>query len=444
MSPSPKTHAQARENDTQYRIQGLPVSEVAQRFGTPVFIYDTETLQAGYRSLRERLHPSVDVFFSLKSNPNISICSFFGSLGAGAEVSSLTELTTALRAGVAPHDIIFLGPGKSAEEITACVDHGIHAIVCESLEELQSLDDIVTGRGLQDVRAVLRLNPGFHTKGSGLAMGGKPRQFGIDTDLVRASRDLLSGLRSVRVEGFHVYMGTRFLKHADIVHNTAEILALAESLADELGIPLRTVDFGGGLGVAYFDGESDLDEELLAAGINDVVARFAARHPEARLIMELGRYLTAKAGLYVVRTRYVKESMGEWFAVTDGGTNHHVAATGVGSFVRRNFPIRSLTRHGQPPSRAYTVTGPLCTPNDVLGKRVELPETSAGDLIGVERSGAYGPTASPGYFLSHGFPAEVLIHEGRPYLIRERDTVADMLRKQRLVKFPADQMASER
>jgi diaminopimelate decarboxylase len=219
------------------------------------------------------------------------------------------------------------------------------------------------------------------------------------------------------------------------VHNTRQILALADELAKLLGITLETVDFGGGFGVAYFDSEQDLDLAATIRGINEAVEPFVQAHPGCRLINELGRYLTAMCGTYVVRARYVKESMGERFVVADGGTNHHMAAVGIGSFVKRNFPIRSLTRPADEPTETYTLTGPLCTPNDVIGKKVALPPVEPGDLIGIERSGAYGPSASPGLFLSHGFPAEVLVHRGTAHLVRERDRKEELLAKQRLVDF---------
>ncbi|MBG0852324.1 type III PLP-dependent enzyme [Streptomyces spinoverrucosus] len=412
------------------------MTALAEEFGTPLFVYDTDVLRDTYRRLRELLPETVDVFYSLKANPNISVCAFLGAQGAGAEVSSYAELVTALRAGVAPRDIIFLGPGKDPHELAACVDAGIHAVVCESLEELRRLDALVARRGTSEPCPVLlRVNPSFGTQGSGLAMGGKPRQFGIDEDAVRGAKETLARLSHLRVLGVHAYMGTRFLHHGDVVHNTAEILSLAEDLAGHLGVPLETVDFGGGLGVAYFDNEEDLDLDALGAGIRDTVGAFSARHPKCRLIMELGRFLTATAGTYVVRARYVKQSMGEWFVVADGGTNHHMAAVGIGSFVRRNFPVAHLDRPAEPTVRPYTLTGPLCTPNDVIAKRVALPEVRPGDLLGVARSGAYGPTASPGLFLSHGFPAEVMVHRGRARLVRERDTTEDLLAKQRLVDF---------
>ncbi|MFF7386991.1 diaminopimelate decarboxylase [Streptomyces scabiei] len=468
------------------QVQGKSFGELAEEFGTPLFVYDADVLEGTFRELRGLLPESVDIFFSLKANPNISVCAFLGARGAGAEVSSYAELVTALRAGVAPEDIIFLGPGKDLRELTACVEAGIHAVVCESLEELRQLDRLAAeadaeaksdaepdaeakpdaeadaeAEAVADARAfadrrvpvVLRVNPAFSANGSGLAMGGKPRQFGIDEEELRRAKSELAELRNVRVRGVHAYMGTRFLHHEDVVRNTREVLAAAEDLAGLLGFPLETVDFGGGLGVAYFDNEDDLDLTALGAGMRAAIAPFAARNPGCRLIIELGRFLTATAGTYVVRARYVKESRGETFVVADGGTNHHMAAVGVGSFVKRNFPVVHLgpvqgqgqtegPEQGQAPGsaseaplRRYTLTGPLCTPNDVVAKKVELPEVRPGDLLGVQRSGAYGPTASPGLFLSHGYPAEVLVHRGRAHLVRERDTTEDLLAKQRLVDF---------
>jgi diaminopimelate decarboxylase len=417
-------------------IQGNTMSALAEEFGTPLFVYDADILEGTYRKLRGVLPASADIFYSLKANPNVSVCALLNWLGTGAEVSSYAELATTLRAGVAPQDIIFLGPGKDERELTACIEAGIRAVVCESLDELDLLDSLLATAGRDEFPVLLRVNPAFGSKGSGLAMGGKPRQFGIDEAQLRDSKHRLAALHNIRVSGVHAYMGTRFLNHEDIVHNTRQILATAEDLAGQLGFPLETVDFGGGLGVAYFDNEEDLDLAALGTGLAGVLSSFSARNPHCRMIMELGRFLTATAGTYIVRARYVKDSMGESFVVADGGTNHHMAAVGVGSFVKRNFPIRHLgNRAGA--LRSYTVTGPLCTPNDVVAKKVQLPEVRPGDLLAVDRSGAYGPTASPGLFLSHGFPAEVMVHRGQAHLIRERDSTEELLAKQHLVDFRA-------
>ena len=406
---------------------------LAEEFGTPLFVYEADIIEHSYRDLRQALPPGVDVMYSLKANPNISVCALLGSLGAGAEVSSHAELVTALRAGVAPQDIIFLGPGKSDQELRACVDAGISALVCESLEEVERIDALVARRGSAPFPVMLRVNPSFVAQGQGLAMGGKPRQFGIDEAVLRDAKRRLADLTGVRVTGVHAYMGTRFLDPTSVVRNTELILALAESLAADLGIDLENVDFGGGLGVAYFANESDPDMAVLHQGMHEVIADFRERNPHCRLMMESGRFLTARAGTYVIRVREVKESMGELFAVADGGTNHHMAAVGIGSFVKRDFPVRHLSAPDAPADHRYSITGPLCTPNDLIVKKAELPEVGPGDLIGIGRSGAYGPTASPGLFLSHGYPAEVLVRRGRAHLVRRPDTTEDLLDRQRLV-----------
>ena len=412
-------------------VQGIPYDSLAAEFGTPLYVYDSAVLAEQYGRLRSALVPELEFFFSLKANPNISICARLHALGARAEVSSMTELVTARRAGVPARDIIFLGPGKNTAELAACLDEGVYAIVCESSGELRAIDDLARARGTA-APVALRVNPAFAVRGSGLTMGGRPRQFGIDEQELFDRPDLARSHTAVRLMGVHAYLGTRILDENLISENSRRILALAQRLSERLGFPLDMVDVGGGLGVAYFDGEADIDADRLASRLNPVVAAFRAVRPRTRLIMELGRFLTAPAGTYVARVRYVKTSMGQRFAVTDGGTHHHMAATGVGSFVMRNFPIRLLSRPSQGPAGPWQISGPLCTPNDILGKNVQMPPLRPGDLVGVLRSGAYGPTASPGYFLGHGFPAEVLVHDGRPYLIRDRDEPADLLRRQRL------------
>ncbi|MFC5186347.1 type III PLP-dependent enzyme [Actinomadura harenae] len=413
----------------EFEVQGIPVSELAERFGTPFYVYDGDVLESQFGNLRDRLHPRMEIFFSLKSNPNLAVCSLLHSFGARAEVSSMTELLTALEAGVAPGDIIFLGPGKSRAELQACLDHDVYTIVCESFGELELIDGLCAARG-RPADVTLRVNPAFEVKGSGLTMGGRPRQFGIDEEQLLARPGLAGEFPNVRLMGVHAYLGTRFLSEDVIVANTSRILEMAERLSAALGFPLEVVDVGGGLGIAYFDNEGDLDHEALTDRLNPVVAAFADRHPGTRIILELGRYLTAKAGTYVVRVRYVKTSMGDNFAVADGGTNHHMAAVGIGSVIKRNFPMRSLSRIDEEPTERWYVTGPLCTPNDTIGKGVLLPPVRPGDLLGVLRSGAYGPTASPVLFLSHGAPAEVLVKDGKPFLVRAPDTPADLLRPQ--------------
>jgi len=422
-------------------VQGIEYEELAERFGTPLYVYDGDVLSEAIAGLRRALHPKLEFFYSLKANPNISVFDVLRAGGARAEVSSLVELRTVLAAGTEPENIIFLGPGKSERELVACLEAGIYAIVCESFAELDQIEQLAAERDVRQ-RVLLRVNPEVAIGGSRLTMGGKPRQFGIDEAQVLSAGNLPKKYSHADVAGVQVYLGTRILDAEVVGKNTRYILDLADRVADSTGIRLDTVDIGGGLGVAYFEGEEDIDPGEVAAQINPQLEAFAASHPDTRLIMESGRYLAGRCGTYVIGVRYVKESMGERFAVADGGTHHHMAAVGIGSFVKRNFPAALLSRRadqaGEPES--WNVTGPLCTPNDSILKHAQLPPLQPGDLLGILCSGAYGPSASPGLFLSHGFPAEVLVVDGTAHLVRRRDEPEDLMSPQILYRnaLPAE------
>jgi len=447
------------------------VVALAKEYGTPLFVYDSCVLADSFRELRAALPPEMEIFYSLKANPNITIAGLLAGHGARAEVSSLAELRTAVMAGVDPQDIIFLGPGKSHEELAACVANGIYAVVVESFDEMTELSGVAADQDVRQ-RVLVRVNPAAAgSAGAGLTMGGKPRQFGIDEEQLLAAGCLPERFPRLDFAGVHVYLGTRILDPDVVVDNTARNLDLAVRVARATGIQLDAVDVGGGLGVAYFEGESDPDMGRLAEGMARVVGEFRVGYPNARLLFEAGRYLAARAGSYVTRVRYVKQSMGQWFAVADGGTNHHMAAGGIGSYVRRNFPVRVLTAESPEPGDAtasgatasgatasgataagataagataadsqWNVTGPLCTPSDTILTNVTLPRLRPGDLLAIGRSGAYGATASPVLFLSHGYPAEVLYHQGQSYLIRTRDETVDLLRRQYHHHFRSDPM----
>lgn len=412
------------------------VLEVVKKYGTPVYIYDGNIIMDKFKTIRNSLPDYIDIYYSLKANPNISITRLLSELGAKAEVCSLTELMTALRAGVENKNIIFLGPGKSIGEIKESIEHEIFAIVCESLEEIEIVDKISNYKN-KITNILIRVNPSFTVKGTKLTMGGKPRQFGIDEEIILNNRTLFRNFKNINILGFHAYMGTRILSESTICENTRKILDLSKRLSEQLDIDLKVVDIGGGLGVPYFDKEKSLDIYFLGQEMTKILEQFHLEYPNVQLIMELGRFLVAESGMLVSEILYKKKSMGKNFLVTNAGTNVHMAAAGLGSFIKRNFPITSIKLDDSKKieKEVYNITGPLCTPNDTVGIDVELPILDVKDLIVILNSGAYGPTASPTNFLGHGFPAEVLVIGENMYLIREKDTPEDLISKQRLVNF---------
>ncbi|HEX6351743.1 phosphopantetheine-binding protein [Actinophytocola sp.] len=286
-----------------------------------------------------------------------------------------------------------------------------------------------------DVRLVLlRINPAYGVSGDRLTMAGRSRQIGIDETIALNAPTTVADHPHVDIIGLQIYTGTRILDADVIVQNTERALDLADQVAERLGIDVRMVDLGGGIGLAYFEGEADPDEATFVSGINLATRKFRAKHPAATIAMEPGRYLVGKAGTCVLRVRYVKESRGDRYAITDGGSNLNMVAIGLGTYVKRNFPTVLLSAD-RPLDGKWSVTGPLLTPTDVLTKQAEMPALRPGDLVGILRMGAYGPTTSIAYMNGQRYPAEILVLNGTAHLVRARDTPEDLLRKQILVDF---------
>lgn len=409
------------------------LKEAAEIYGSPAYIYDADVIRKSYRSLKNSVGDNVDIYYSIKANPNISICAFLRSLGAKTEVCSTAEFYTVLKAGFKPSEIIFVGPHKKQKDIQLCIEHEIFAVVCESFEEIETINDLAESNDKR-VNLLLRINPEFSAKSALLKMGGKPSQFGIDEPQAPKALKQILASQNLNLLGIHIYNGTRILNAETIIENTSHVLEYASKLQQDLGVTFQVVDFGGGAGVPYFPNEKKLDMDVLEHGLRPIIAKYLTKYPQTKLIMESGRYLVGPSGRLVLQAHSIKMSKGEKFIVADGGTNCHMAAVGIGSIVRNNFPIELLKDSSGPATETYNITGPLCTPNDLVAKKVTLPEVKVGDYLAVCQSGAYGPTASPVFFLSHGFPNEVLIDGSNAFLIRKADQTEDLLRNQLLVK----------
>ena len=414
------------------RIEAERIERAAAALGTPLYLYDAAALRARAAALRAAL-PGVSFAYSLKANPNVSIVRALAAEGIGAEVCSLCELEAALLAGVDPSRILFVGPAKSPVEIARAVAVGVCAVAAESVEEIALLGEAACRAGrVQPV--ALRINPSFEGRGARLAMSGRATQFGIDRAEMARAAHAVAGHASLRLEGLHVYMGTRILEADRIVENTLNVLGLAEELEALAGGPLGLVDVGGGFGVPYAAEEPELDLARLGRELAPRIAAWRRGRP-SRVMVELGRYLVAEAGVFVTSVLYAKTTRGKRFAVCDGGANCHAAAGQAASF-RRGFPVAPV-RPRPGPARPWQVTGPLCTPTDVVAQDAPMPDPRPGDLLRIDRSGAYGPTASPTAFLSFGAPAEAMLDGPFLTVIRERQDVADMLGPQTPRPVPA-------
>jgi len=411
-------------------VGGVPVPELAETHGTPLYIYDAALLRRRLQLLRAHLPSRVEVFFSVKANPNPAVIRVFVEEGAGTEVASAAEYLRARAAGCAPERILFAGPGKGADELEEVVRQGIGEVHVESLEELAVLDGLGRRAGTP-VPVAVRVNPSVAVAGGAMRMGGLPAAFGFDEEGLEEVVRAVEAAPGVRLQGLHQYAGTQILDAEVLAAQWKHAVELAGRVAALIGRPLSRVDLGGGLGIPYFPHESPLDLAAVQARMAPVFAALDS-HPllaNTRFVVEPGRFLAGPAGLYLARVRSVKQSRGTTFLILDGGLHHHLAASGnLGQAIKRDYPLLNASRMTEAPApQLATVVGPLCTPLDTLGRQARLPVTRPGDLVAVLQSGAYGLTTSPVGFLSHPMPAEVLVDGARARRIRERGTFAQPL-----------------
>src|ERR671914_1130937 len=401
------------EDGGEFYPGGVPISRIAEEYGTPFYLYHGEMIVERVRRVREAL--GTEVAFSLKANPNLAVCQLIASQReVGAEVASSGELVVARAAGFEPEDIVFAGPAKTDDELKMSVEEGIFAINVESLNEIDRLAAIAEREGRR-IGVGLRINPAAQLMGSQMRMGGTVGQFGIDQDdLAEAVRKTLS-LEQLILRGIHVYTATQVFEVEPLLEHCRNIVEIALEAADVAGQPLEMIDFGGGFGVPYFEKMAEFDLRAFGEGFRALLSSYRQdpRLEGCRYLFELGRYLVADAGVYVTKVVDVKETRGKTFVVTDGGMNHHLTATGnMGQVFRKAYPLLNLTRMGGVPEESVAVAGPCCTPLDMFGNNIPLAAPEVGDLIGVFYSGAYGFSASNLGFLSHPVPAEVLLWRG--------------------------------
>jgi diaminopimelate decarboxylase len=393
--------------DNCLQVGGVALTRLAQRVGsTPFYAYDRALIDARVRHLRTHLPAELELHFSIKANPMPALVSHVARLVDGLDVASGGELRVALDSGMAPERISFAGPGKGEAELAQAVAAGAY-VHAESEREIRALARIGNQLGIAP-RLVLRINPDFELKGSGMRMGGGAKQFGIDAEDAPRLMGLATEL-GLTVLGLHIFSGSQSLKADAIIEAQAQTIELALRLADHARAPLQMLNIGGGFGIPYFPGEAALDIAPIGARLADSLPRLQSALPGVQVAVEMGRYLVGEAGVYVARVVDRKVSRGQVFLVTDGGLHHHLAASGnFGQVIRKNYPV-AIGNRVDGPREAVSVVGPLCTPLDLLAERMELPQADVGDLVVVFQSGAYGRTASPAAFLGHPDVVEVLI-----------------------------------
>ncbi len=395
--------------DGELLVGGVPLTRLTARVGsTPYFAYDRSAISERVAELREALGASIDVGYAVKANPMPAVVQHLSDQVDRLDVASAGEMAVALDTGMAADRISFAGPGKTDAELSRAVAAGV-TIELESEGEARRAAAVGECLGLRP-QVAIRVNPDFAVKGSGMRMGGGPQQFGVDVEQAPALIELVATL-GLDLHGFHLFAGSQNLRAEILVEAQRQTVELLLGLADKVTGELTYLNLGGGFGIPYAESDAPLDLARVGANLRhlseDVIAPL---HPDARVVVELGRYLVGEAGVYVTKVVDRKVSRGRTYLVVDGGMHHQLAASGnLGQVIRRNYPIAVGDRADQTGEGPVTVVGSLCTPLDVLGNDVDLPAADVGDSVVLFQAGAYGYSASPLHFLGHALPAQVLV-----------------------------------
>ncbi len=398
----------------------------AQEHETPYYLLDADVIRARIEAVRDSLDGLVKVYYAVKANPNLEILRSVAGIADGLDVSSAGEVEQAIAAGHDPATLSFAGPAKSVAELRASIAHGVGNISVESVRELNDCIELSKAIG-RPAHIVLRVNPMESSRSFGLKMGGRAVQFGIEEDELGGVLPLVAANAShLEFHGIHIYAGSQCFEPEAIVEGVRNTFRIARQIESDSPLVCRTINLGGGFGVSHSDADKELNVAELAPELLPVLREFREAGPADReIVFELGRYLTAEAGLYVARVISSKVSRGKTFFTTDGGLHHHLSAAGTfGTALRSNFVLTNLTRPDAPQMKC-NIAGPSCNPTDLLGVNVCVPHPEHGDLIGIMRSGSYGLTASPMLFLGRRTPVELVLENDEVRVGRVSRSILD-------------------
>lgn len=387
---------------------------IADRFGTPCYVYDFDEALARVAALKQAFGEDIEISYAVKANPNRALLRALRGAVEHLDISSGGEQVVALDAGFAPAALTFVGPAKQRWEIAAAIEAGCGRIIVESLAELALVAEEAGARGRRQ-SVLLRVNPMEMPKGFGLSMSRQATIFGVDEEELDDAVRAATGMAHVALEGFHIYAGTQCLDNAALIENIANAARIFSGASARHNLRPSLLVIGSGFGIPYHDGSKPIDIEAIAAATSETLRalRRDCLAPDGRLALEIGRYIVGEAGVFLSRVLASKDSRGQRLLALDGGMNHFSAASGnFGVVIKRNFPIDNISsRSNSGETETYTVAGPLCTTIDTMGRAAALPMSGVGDVIAIGCAGAYGPTASPVHFISHRPPLEIAISE---------------------------------
>jgi len=397
-------------------VDGVSLSELADRYGTPTYVYSRSAVAESFRAVDAAFsgRPHT-VCYAVKANPCGAVLGALAALGAGADIVSGGELYRSLRAGIPPERIVFSGVGKSRREMAEAIGAGILMFNVESFSELAALDETARAVGKR-APAALRVNPDVDAQTHPyVATGLKTSKFGIRHDRVLEGYERARSLANIDVIGISCHIGSQLASTGPFFEAARHVGALAAKLV-ATGFDLRHVDLGGGLGIRY-DDETPPTASAYVEALYDALGGLGVS-----LVIEPGRSIVGNAGVLLTRALYTKKADDTRFAIVDAGMNDLIRPSLYGSFHAVEH-VGAVEREIE----TTDIVGPICESGDFLAKRREMPRVVAGDLLAVLGVGAYG-FAMASTYNSRPLAAEVMVSEGRHCLVRERGTYEDLVR----------------
>ena len=399
----------------QLYVEDLPVKQLAEEFGTPLYIYSRATLERHWHAFDSALgdHPHL-ICYAVKANSNIGILNVMAKLGSGFDIVSQGELERVLAAGGEASKVVFSGVAKSRAEIMRALEVGIRCFNVESIAELHHINQIAGEMG-KIAPISLRVNPDVdaHTHPY-ISTGLKENKFGVSVDEAREVYKLAATLPHVKITGMDCHIGSQLTELQPFLDATDRLIRLMEQLKED-GITLKHLDLGGGLGVTYTDETPPHPSDYAAALLNKLKG-----YENLEIILEPGRAIAANAGILVAKVQYLKSNESRNFAITDTGMNDMIRPALYEAYMNIIEIDRTLERE----KAIYDVVGPVCETSDFLGKQRELA-IAEGDYIAQRSAGAYGASMSSNYN-SRPRTAEVLVDGDKAHLIRRRESLSEL------------------
>lgn len=401
--------------NNQLMAENLPVKQLAEQFGTPLYVYSRATLERHWHAFNNAFgeHPHL-VCFAVKSNPNIAILNIMAKLGSGFDIVSQGELERVLAAGGDAGKVVFSGVAKSSQEIARALEVNIRCFNVESEAELLRINQIAGEMG-KIAPISLRVNPDVdaHTHPY-ISTGLKENKFGVSVEQAREVYKLAATLSNIKIVGMDCHIGSQLTELQPFLDAVDRLIVLMEQLNQD-GIYLKHLDLGGGLGVTYTD-ETPPHPTEYAKALWEKLSAFS----ELEIIVEPGRAITANAGILVTKVEYLKSNESRNFAIVDAGMNDMIRPALYQAYMNILEIDRTLARE----EKIYDVVGPICETSDFLGKQRKLA-IAEGDYLAQRSAGAYGASMSSNYN-SRPRTAEVMVDGDKAYLIRRREALNEL------------------